>query len=38
MFVPIIVLVTVGVCLTEAVKWLQTQLAPWKESERDQGL
>jgi NitT/TauT family transport system permease protein len=38
MFVPIIVLVTVGVCLTEGVKWLQTRLAPWKESERDQGL
>ena len=38
MFVPIIVLVTVGVCLTEGVKWLQTRLAPWKESERDRGL
>src|SRR5262245_62954368 len=38
MFVPIIVLVALGVCLTEALKWLQTRLAPWKETERDQGL
>ena len=37
MFVPIIVLVTVGVCLTELAKRLQSRLAPWKESERDQG-
>jgi NitT/TauT family transport system permease protein len=37
MFVPIIVLVTVGVCLTELAKRLQSVLAPWKESERDQG-
>jgi NitT/TauT family transport system permease protein len=38
MFVPIIVLVAIGVCLTEAVKYLQVRLAPWKVSERDQGL
>jgi NitT/TauT family transport system permease protein len=38
MFVPIIVLVTIGVCLTAVVKRLQARIAPWKESERDEGL
>lgn len=38
MFVPIVVLVAIGVVLTAAVRFLQTTLAPWKESERDQGL
>jgi NitT/TauT family transport system permease protein len=38
MFVPIIALVTIGVCLTEATKELQARLAPWKETERDQGV
>ena len=38
MFVPIIVLVTIGVGLTEFIKFLQEHLAPWKESERDQGM
>jgi NitT/TauT family transport system permease protein len=38
MFVPIIVLVAIGMALTEGVKWLHVRLAPWKESERDQGL
>jgi NitT/TauT family transport system permease protein len=38
MFVPIIVLVAIGMVLTAAVKALHLRLAPWKESERDQGL
>ena len=38
MFVPIIVLVAVGYCLTSLVVILQQRLAPWKETERDQGL
>jgi ABC-type nitrate/sulfonate/bicarbonate transport system permease component len=38
MFVPIVVLVVIGVTLTAAAKFLETTLAPWRESERDQGL
>jgi ABC-type nitrate/sulfonate/bicarbonate transport system permease component len=38
MFVPIIVLVAVGYGLTSLVVMLQKRLAPWKETERDQGL
>jgi len=38
MFVPIVVLVAIGMGLTAAVKSLHAGLAPWKESERDQGL
>jgi ABC-type nitrate/sulfonate/bicarbonate transport system permease component len=37
-FVPIIVLVAVGYGLTSLVAILQQRLAPWKETERDQGL
>ena len=37
-FVPIIVLVVVGYGLTSLVVSLQQRLAPWKETERDQGL
>jgi NitT/TauT family transport system permease protein len=38
MFVPIIVLVAIGYGLTALVAWGQQRLAPWKETERDQGL
>lgn len=38
MFVPIIVLVAIGYCLTSLVVLLQKRLTPWKESERDQGV
>src|SRR5262249_48233970 len=39
MFVPIVVLVVIGVTLTAAAaKFLETTLAPCKESEQDQGL
>ncbi|MDB5601979.1 MAG: hypothetical protein JWN71_4023 [Xanthobacteraceae bacterium] len=38
MFVPIIVLVAAGYGLTSLVVLLQQRLAPWKETERDQGL
>lgn len=38
MFVPIVVLVVIGVSLTAAVRFLQTTLVPWKETERDHGL
>ena len=38
MFVPIIVLVAVGYGLTSLIAHLQKRLAPWKETERDQGL
>jgi ABC-type nitrate/sulfonate/bicarbonate transport system permease component len=38
MFVPIIVLVGVGYGLTSLIVYLQKRLAPWKETERDQGL
>lgn len=38
MFVPIMVLVAIGMILTAAVKLLHLSLAPWKESERDEGL
>jgi ABC-type nitrate/sulfonate/bicarbonate transport system permease component len=37
-FVPIILLVIVGYALTSLVAVLQHRLAPWKETERDQGL
>jgi NitT/TauT family transport system permease protein len=37
-FVPIILLVAVGYALTSLVAVLQRGLAPWKETERDQGL
>jgi NitT/TauT family transport system permease protein len=37
MFVPIIVLVAIGYGLTTLVLLLQQRLAPWKETERDQG-
>jgi hypothetical protein len=37
MFVPILVLVFIGVVLTSQMKTLQIWLSPWKESERDQG-
>jgi NitT/TauT family transport system permease protein len=37
MFVPILVLVLIGVVLTSQMKALQIWLSPWKESERDQG-
>lgn len=37
MFVPIIVLVATGYGLTSLVVILQQRLAPWKETERDQG-
>ena len=37
MFVPIIVMVVVGYGLTSLVVILQNRLAPWKETERDQG-
>jgi ABC-type nitrate/sulfonate/bicarbonate transport system permease component len=36
-FVPIILLVAVGYALTSLVALLQRRLAPWKETERDQG-
>jgi ABC-type nitrate/sulfonate/bicarbonate transport system permease component len=38
MFVPIIVMVAVGYGLTSLVVILQRRVAPWKETERDQGL
>jgi ABC-type nitrate/sulfonate/bicarbonate transport system permease component len=38
MFVPILVLVVIGATLTSLVGYLQRRLAPWKESERDQGI
>ena len=38
MFVPIVVLVVIGYGLTFLVVKLQEWLAPWKESERDQGV
>ena len=38
MLVPIVVLVAIGMGLTAAVKAIHIRLAPWKESERDQGL
>ena len=34
LFVVIILLALLGVSLTEAVKWLEVRLAPWKETER----
>jgi NitT/TauT family transport system permease protein len=34
LFVIIIVLALLGVALTESVRWLETRLAPWKETER----
>lgn len=37
MFVPIIVLVAIGVFLTTLMKRLQSWLSPWKETERDGG-
>lgn len=37
MFVPIIILVTIGMVLTELVELLHKKIAPWKELERDQG-
>lgn len=37
MFVPIIVLVAIGYGLTTLVATTQARLAPWKETERDQG-
>jgi NitT/TauT family transport system permease protein len=38
MFVPIIVLVAIGYGLTTLVMLLQKRVAPWKETERDQGV
>jgi len=38
MFVPIIALVAIGYGLTSIIAMLQLRLAPWKETERDQGL
>lgn len=38
MFVPIIVLVAIGYGLTALVHVLQKKIAPWKETERDQGI
>ena len=38
MFVPIIVLVVLGYGLTSLIAHLQKRFAPWKETERDQGL
>jgi NitT/TauT family transport system permease protein len=38
MFVPIIILVAIGYGLTTLVMLLQKWLAPWKETERDQGV
>lgn len=38
MFVPIIVLIVVGYGLTTLIAAAQVRLAPWKETERDQGL
>jgi NitT/TauT family transport system permease protein len=38
MFVPIIVLVAIGYGLTTLVMLLQKRFAPWKETERDQGV
>jgi NitT/TauT family transport system permease protein len=38
MFVPIIILVAIGYSLTTLVVLLQKRLAPWKETERDQGV
>jgi ABC-type nitrate/sulfonate/bicarbonate transport system permease component len=38
MFVPIIVLVAIGYGLTALTAWGQRRLAPWKETDRDQGL
>ena len=38
MFVPIIILVALGYGLTTLVMVLQEWLAPWKETERDQGV
>jgi NitT/TauT family transport system permease protein len=37
MFVPIIILVALGYALTTGVMVLQRWVAPWKETERDQG-
>lgn len=37
MFVPIVVLVAIGYGLTALIAWGQRRLAPWKETERDQG-
>lgn len=34
LFVIIIVLAVLGVSLTESVRWLETRVAPWKETER----
>jgi NitT/TauT family transport system permease protein len=34
LFVVIILLALLGVALTEAVKFLEVRLAPWKETER----
>ena len=38
MFVPIIILVAIGYGLTAIIATLQARLAPWKETERDQGI
>jgi ABC-type nitrate/sulfonate/bicarbonate transport system permease component len=38
MFVPIIILVAIGYGLTAVIATLQARLAPWKETERDQGI
>jgi NitT/TauT family transport system permease protein len=38
MFVPIIIMVAIGYGLTTLVMVLQRRLAPWKETERDQGV
>lgn len=37
MFAPIVIIVSLGVLLTAAASWLQSKLAPWKETERDNG-
>lgn len=37
MFVPVIMLLIVGLSLTALVDWAYAKIAPWKESERDSG-
>ncbi len=37
LFVPIVLLAALGAGLTEGLGWLQRRVAPWKESERQEG-
>ncbi len=33
MFVPIVILMTLGIILSEGLKWFERRIAPWKTRE-----